>query len=57
MGGLKKVREEYKEKVRIVWKNEPLPFHSRAKAAANFAMEARAQKGDAAFWKAHEISS
>ncbi|MBP9113725.1 MAG: thioredoxin domain-containing protein, partial [Polyangiaceae bacterium] len=55
VGGLKKVREEYKEKVRIVWKNEPLPFHSRAKAAANFAMEARAQKGDAAFWKAHDL--
>lgn len=55
VGALKKVREEYKDKVRIVWKHEPLPFHQRAKPAANFAMEARAQKGDKGFWQAHDL--
>jgi protein-disulfide isomerase len=50
---LKKVRETYGDKVRLVWKHEPLPFHNRAKAAAAFTIEARAQKGDKGFWDAH----
>jgi protein-disulfide isomerase len=50
---LKKVKETYGEKVRVVWKNEPLPFHKRAEPAAEVALEARAQKGDAGFWAAH----
>ena len=41
---------KYGDRVRIVWKNKPLPFHSRAEPAAQVAMEARAEKGDAAFW-------
>jgi len=52
---LKKVRETYGDKVRVVWKNEPLPFHPRANPAATLALEARAQKGsDKAFWDAHQ---
>jgi protein-disulfide isomerase len=50
----KKLRETYGDKVRIVWKNEPLPFHPRAVPTANFAFEARAQKGEAGFWAAHD---
>jgi protein-disulfide isomerase len=50
---LEKVRESYGDKVRIVWKNEPLPFHPRAEPAAELALEARAQKGDPGFWRAH----
>ncbi|MCC6646252.1 MAG: thioredoxin domain-containing protein [Polyangiaceae bacterium] len=50
---LKKVREEYKDKVRIVWKDQPLPFHPRAIPAAILAREARAEKGDKGFWAAH----
>jgi protein-disulfide isomerase len=50
---LKKVEETYKDKVRFVWKHEPLPFHPRAEPAAQLAMEARAQKGDKGFWDAH----
>lgn len=48
------IRKAYGEKVRFVWKNNPLPFHSRAVPAANFALEARAQKGDKGFWAAHD---
>ena len=49
-----KVRDSYGDKVRIVWKNEPLPFHVRALPAAELALEARADKGDAGFWRAHD---
>jgi protein-disulfide isomerase len=45
---------KYGSALRLVWRNEPLPFHPRAMPAANLAMEARAQKGDAAFWSAHD---
>ena len=51
---LKQVRETYGDKIRMVWKNEPLPFHPRAEPAAEVAMEARAQKGDKGFWDAHD---
>jgi protein-disulfide isomerase len=51
---LDKVRETYGDKVRIVWKNEPLAFHKRAEPAAELALEARAQQGDAGFWRAHD---
>lgn len=51
---LDKVRESYGDKVRVVWKNEPLPFHTRAEPAAELALEARAQKGDSGFWRAHD---
>ena len=49
-----KIRETYGDKVRIVWKHEPLPFHPRAEPAAELALEARAQKGDKGFWDAHD---
>ena len=51
---LKKVVDRYGSRVRIVWKNEPLPFHPRAEPAAEMALEARAQRGDKAFWEAHD---
>jgi protein-disulfide isomerase len=50
---LKKIHENYGDKVRLVWKNEPLPFHPRAIPAAQLALEARAEKGDKGFWEAH----
>jgi protein-disulfide isomerase len=49
---LEQVRERYGDKVRFVFKHNPLPFHERATPAANLAMEIRAQKGDAAFYRA-----
>lgn len=51
---LEQVRKKYGKDVRIVWMNNPLPFHKNAKAAANAALEAHAQKGDDAFWAMHE---
>ena len=47
---LRDLRARYGDDLRIVWKNQPLPFHKRAEAAAELALEARAQKGEAAFW-------
>lgn len=48
------VLAKYPSKVRVVWKDQPLPFHEHARRAAIFAREARAQKGDAGFWAAHD---
>jgi len=51
---LTELQKKYGDKIRIVWKDEPLPFHPRAEPAAQLAREARAQKGDAGFWDAHD---
>ena len=51
---LSQVMTTYGNDVRLVWKNEPLPFHDRAEPAAELALEARAEKGDAGFWAAHD---
>jgi protein-disulfide isomerase len=51
---LKSVQDKYGKDVRIVWMNNPLPFHKNAKGAANAALEAHAQKGDKAFWAMHD---
>lgn len=51
---LERLRTEYGDKLRIVWKDQPLPFHPRAEPAANLARAARAQKGEAAFWDVHD---
>ncbi|MRG94138.1 DsbA family protein [Polyangium spumosum] len=52
---LEQLARDYGDKLRIVYKNNPLPFHKDAEPAAELALEARAQKGDAAFWKAHDL--
>jgi protein-disulfide isomerase len=51
---LKTVEAEYGDKVRIVWKNQPLSFHARSEPAAELALEARAEKGDKAFFTARD---
>jgi protein-disulfide isomerase len=51
---LEQVKKTYGDKVRLVWKHEPLPFHPRAEPAAELASEARAEKGDKGFWDAHD---
>ena len=43
----------YPRDVRIVHRNNPLAFHSNANVAAQAAMEAFAQGGNAAFWAMH----
>lgn len=52
---LGQLREIYGDKIRIVWKHNPLAFHKDAAPAAQLALEARAQKGDAGFWAAHDL--
>jgi len=51
---LKRLRGEYGDRLRLVWKDSPLPFHPRAVPAARLARAARAQKGDGAFWTVHD---
>ena len=51
---LKALEEQYRGKIRFVFKQNPLPFHPRAAPAANAAEEARAQGGDAKFWAMHD---
>lgn len=48
------LQEQYPDRVRLVWKDFPLPSHAQADFAAHFARAVRAQKGDAAFWAAHD---
>jgi protein-disulfide isomerase len=51
---VKQAQDKYGKDVRVVWMNNPLPFHKNAKPAANAALEAHAQKGDDGFWAMHE---
>jgi protein-disulfide isomerase len=51
---LRDLRARYGDQIRIVWKDQPLPFHKRAPHAAELAREARAQRGDGAFWTVHD---
>jgi protein-disulfide isomerase len=49
-----KLVQEYPNDVRVVWKDNPLPFHKNAKPAANLARFAYEKGGDKGFWAAHE---
>ncbi|MGB5812921.1 MAG: thioredoxin domain-containing protein [Polyangiales bacterium] len=51
---LTQIEKKYGDDVRVVWMNNPLPFHKNAKPAATAALEAYAQKGDKGFWAMHE---
>jgi protein-disulfide isomerase len=51
---IKQVMDTYKDDVRVIWKDNPLPFHNRAKPAATVAQMAFAKGGSALFWKAHD---
>ena len=48
------IEKEYGSKVKIVWRDMPLPFHQEAPMAAQAGREAYAQKGNAGYWKFHE---
>jgi protein-disulfide isomerase len=48
---LAEVRKEYGDKVRVVWKHQPLPFHPNALPAAEAAEAAREQ---GKFWEMHD---
>lgn len=45
------LRERFPDDVRVVVRQRPLPFHENARPAAEAALEARAQLGDAAFFE------
>jgi protein-disulfide isomerase len=53
-GTIKQILSTYGKEVRIVWKNNPLPFHPRAKPAATLAWYAFKTKGNKAFWDVHD---
>ncbi len=48
---IKKLMEDYPNDVRVVWVNQPLPFHDRAKPAAMAALAAHRQ---GKFWEMHD---
>jgi protein-disulfide isomerase len=48
------IAKQYGDKVRFVYKDNPLPFHPRAEPASEVAIEVRTRRGDAAFWKFHD---
>jgi len=50
---LKQIESDYKGKVRIIWKNQPLSFHPNAMPAAEAAMAAYEQGNDK-FWAMHD---
>jgi protein-disulfide isomerase len=51
---LTKLLEEYPNDVRIVWKDNALPFHQNAKPAAYLGRFAYEKGGDKGFWAAHD---
>jgi len=51
---LSKIRETYGDQVRLVWKDNPLPFHAQAIPAAMLARVAYATKGPDVFWQVHD---
>jgi protein-disulfide isomerase len=48
------LRKKYDKKLRVVWKDNPLPFHKDARPAAKMARVAFLAGGDAAFWPLHD---
>ena len=51
---LDRLEEEFGDRIQIVFRQYPLPFHDHAHLAAEAAMEVRAQGGDRAFWTYHD---
>ena len=51
---VEEILKAYPTKVKLVWRNYPLPFHTQAELAAEAAYEVFKQKGNAAFWQMHD---
>ncbi|MEM9189008.1 MAG: thioredoxin domain-containing protein [Myxococcota bacterium] len=49
------IMEEYGDRVRIVWRHYPLPFHQNAPLAHQASLEVHRQGGDEKFWAYHDI--
>ncbi|MBZ0116450.1 MAG: thioredoxin domain-containing protein, partial [Sandaracinaceae bacterium] len=54
-GTLTELQAQYGSDLRVVWRDNPLPFHQDAEPAAQLALEARQQGGDARFWQMHDM--
>jgi protein-disulfide isomerase len=52
---VKQVMDTYGSKIKIVWRNYPLPFHQNAMPAAEAAEEVFAQGGEGKFWQYHDL--
>jgi protein-disulfide isomerase len=52
---IKQVLDEYGDKVQIVWRHYPLPFHDKAFKASEASHEVFEQGGSDKFWKYHDI--
>ena len=48
------LRKLYGKDLRVVWKDNPLPFHARALPAAKLGRAVFQSKGNDAFWKLHD---
>jgi protein-disulfide isomerase len=53
-GGFAEAVAAHASDVRIVFRHDPLPFHPLAEPAAQLALEAKAEKGDASFYRVHD---
>lgn len=53
-GTIEELRRLYPKDLRVVWKDNPLPFHPRAKPAALLALAVYRARGNDAFWKLHD---
>jgi protein-disulfide isomerase len=51
---LDELRQTYGKDLRLVWKDNPLPFHPRAMPAALLARQVYETRGNDAFWKMHD---
>ncbi|MFM2421184.1 MAG: hypothetical protein RL385_5907, partial [Pseudomonadota bacterium] len=51
---MQQIEKDYGNKVRVVWRNQPLPFHQNAMPAAMAAMEAWEQGKATKFWAMHD---
>jgi protein-disulfide isomerase len=52
---LKQLEEKFGKDLRVVWKDNALPFHKEAKPAATLARAAYEKGGDDLYWKAHDL--
>ncbi|NUO49075.1 MAG: thioredoxin domain-containing protein [Polyangiaceae bacterium] len=48
------VEKDFGDKIKIIWRDKPLPMHKNAPLAAEAAREALAQKGNKGFWAFHD---
>jgi len=53
---VRELEGEFGGRIRVVWRNLPLPMHPHAALAAATALEVYAERGGAAFWRFHDAA-